>query len=303
MKRKIEINTMTARNVFGNESYAFVKKVIEKFCKCQIPNKAKEIHKQNKAYDYTDEFRIYGTEENGIKYHSYYKILDREKSTTALLTITNESYGFPDFWIKFTISSQNGLILEIKSESEATIQDVITLFEDEFGFARKQSTDEIFDELIHELRTRGTENNGKYGIEVGLKAIEIYPKDYWAQFYLGCSYALNNQHKKAIKHLKKAIELDSLSYDAFYNLAKSYLALNDLAEAKDAIIKAKKLATKNHVITYYLALILDKLSESKEAIKYYKEAISTAPENIDSEKKAVKSYLKEAQKSLEELVK
>ncbi|NHJ05488.1 MAG: tetratricopeptide repeat protein [Candidatus Heimdallarchaeota archaeon] len=301
MNKKIQINTMIARNVFGNESFLFIKKIIEQFCNCQIPDKAKEIHKQNKAHDYTDEFRIYGTNERGIKYHSYYKIIDKEKSTTALLTITNESFGFPDFWIKFIISSSDGLILEIESDDKSILDKVTNFFEEEFGFTREQSKDEIFDELIHEIRTRGTEKKGKYGIEVGLKAIEIFPDDFWAQFYLGCSYALNEQYDKSIDHLEKAVKLDSSNYDALYNLAKSYLEMNRLVDAKKVILKAKKIAQKNHIITYYAALIFDKIENKEEAIKYYEETIATAPENIDSEKIPIKSYLKEAQKRLKEL--
>lgn len=303
MNKKIEIKTMTARHVYSTESLSFVKKVIKELFGEEIPEKAREIHKQNKPFDYTDEYRIYGSPEKGIMYHSHYKVQEGKDPKASIYTISNESYGYPDIWISFSISSQDGLILELESTQKKRIDFVIDLFERDYGYCREQSKEEIFDELIHELRIRGTENNGLVGIERGLKAIEIYPNDFWAQFYLGCSYALNNQHQKAIIHLQKAIEIDKKNHDAYYNLAKSYLALNQLREAKIAIEQAKKLAYNNHVITYYLARILDNLGEKAEAIKYYQEAIATAPENISAEKRLKISYLEDAEKRLDELKK
>ena len=294
---------MTARHVYSTESLRFVKKVIEKLFGEEIPDKAREIHKQNKPFDYTDEYRVYGSQEKGVKYHSYYKVQEGEEAKTSIYTMSNETFGYPDLELKFTISSQEGLILEIESSQKKRLEIIEQLFDDDFGYCRNQSKDEVFDELIHELRTRGTEKKGKVGIEKGLEAIKIYPNDFWAQFYLGCSYALNNQHKNAIKHLLKAVKIDSRNYDAYYNLAKSYLEIDELKKAKEAIEKAKKLTYNNHVITYYLALILDRLGENMEAIKYYQEAISTAPENISADKRPITSYLHEAENRLEELKK
>ncbi|NHJ32659.1 MAG: hypothetical protein FK732_07345 [Asgard group archaeon] len=303
MKEKIEINTMIARNVYSTESFQFIKDVLKKICNFEVPDKAKEIHKQNKLYDYTDEFRLYGTKDQGIKYHSYYKIHEKDSTTPSFYKISNESFGFPDYMIKFTISSQDGLILELESKDKKLIEKTVALFEKEFGYCRKQSQDEIFDELIHEIRTHGTEDDGELGIRKGLKAVEIYPQDFWARFYLGCSYALNSKHEKAIEHLLIATKLDSKSYDAFYNLAKSYLAVKELDNAKEAMLKAHKLAKKNHAINYFLAVILEKLGEKKDAKKYYQIAIETSPEKQYATKRHILSFLKEAEKGLERVSK
>ncbi len=301
MKRKIEINTMIARNVYTSESFDFVKKAVEIFCKDTIPEKASEIHRQNKPNHYTDEFRLYGTKEKGIKYHSYYKIAETKQAQSNIYTHTNETFGYADFWIKFTLSSHNGLVLEIDVEDKQKAEGILELFEKEFGYSREQTKEEVFDEIIHELRTRGSERDGKYGIEMGLTAIQIYPDDFWAQFYLGLSYALSNQHKKALEHLVAATKIDPKSYDGFYNLAKSYLELGQLEQAKKAILQAKSLTDNNHVIIYYLALILDKMDDKEEAIKYYKKALKTSPEKKSSDKRTSKSYQNEAQKRLKEL--
>ncbi|MFW9922613.1 MAG: tetratricopeptide repeat protein [Candidatus Thorarchaeota archaeon] len=302
MKEIIEINTMTARNVYTSESFRFIKMVVEKICNIQVPEKAKEIHKQNKPHDYTDEFRLYGTKEQGINYHSYYKVVDKENLHTTVYTISNQAFGYPDIDVKFTISTQDGLILEIESNNTSTISKIKELFEEEFGYCRKQSQDEIFDELIHEMRIRGTEEEGKVGIKLGLEAIQIDPNDFWAQFYLGCSYAFNNQHTKAIEHLRKSINLDPSNYDAYYNLARSYIELHKYTEAKEVLMKAKSLSEKNHVITYYLAFILDKLGQTKEAIKYYQEAIALAPENVSGTLKPIVSFLEEAKNRIKQLM-
>ncbi len=298
MKEKIEINTMIARNVYSTESFQFVKKVLKKLYDFEVPEKAKEIHIQNKLYDYTDELRLFNYKEQGVKYHSYYKIHEKDSTIPAFYSISNESFGFPDFWIKFTISSQEGLILELESKDKKLIERTITLFDEEFDYCHKQSQDEIFDELIHEIRTHGTEEDGEIGIKKGLKAIEIYPQDFWARFYLGCSLALNGQHEKAIEHLLLATRLDTKNYDAFYNLAKTYLELKELGNAKDAMLKAHKLAKKNHAINYYLAVILEKLDEKKEAKKYYQAAIETSPEKQPKTKRHIQSFLKKAEKGL-----
>ncbi len=301
MKQKVEINTMIARNVYTSESLDFVKKVIETFCHDSIPEKASEIHRQNKANHYTDEFRLYGTKEKGIKYHSYYKITETKQIKSNIYTHSNETFGYIDFWIKFTISSHNGLILEIDVKDKQKTKEIIELFEKKFGYSREQTKEEVFDEIIHELRTRGSERNGQYGIEMGLTAIKIYPNDFWAQFYLGLSYALNNRHKEAITHLETATKIDSKSYDVLYNLAKSYFDVGQLEKAKKVIMKAKSLTENNHVIIYHLALILDKMDDKEAAIKYYKKALETSPEKKIDDKRTSKSFLKEAQKRLKEL--
>ncbi len=301
MKEKVEINTMTARNVYSSESLEFVKNVLKKFCNVEIPDKAKEIHKQDKSSDYTDEYRIYGTNDQGIKYHSYYKVIDKTVKIPTFYTVSSETFGCESIWIKFTISSQEGLILEIDSEDSKVIHDIVAFFEMEYGYCRKQSEEEIFDEIIHEMRIHGFEENGEEGIKLGLKAIKIYPHDYWAQFYLGCSYALNKQHEKAIKHLIIASEKDPKSYDAFYNLGKSYLELNELDKAKKAMLKAFSLAKDNHVINYYLAVIFERNKEKEEAIKYYQKAIKLAPENLPEGKRGIISYLEEANERLKKL--
>lgn len=303
MKEKIEINTMIARNVYSTESFQFVKKVLKKLWDFEVPEKAKEIHKQNKLYDYTDEFRLYGTKEKGVKYHSYYKMLEKDSATPSFYSISNESFGFPDYFIKFTISSQDGLILELESKDKKIYDKTLALFEKEFGYCRNQSRDEIFDELIHEARIHGTEDHGELGIKKGLKAIEIYPQDFWARFYLGCSYALNGKHEKAIEHLLLATKLDSKNYDAFYNLAKSYLEINELESAKTAMLKAHKLAKKNHAINYFLAVIFEKLAEKTEAKKYYQIAIETSPEKQFATKRHIQSFMKEAEKGLQRVTK
>jgi len=301
MKKTIEINTMIARNVYHSESFNFVKNVVETLCNDSISEKALEIHRQNKPNHYMDEFRLYGTKERGIKYHSYFKIEDSEKMKFNIYTLTTESFGYENFTLKFTISSHEGLLLEFDIKDEEKANKVIKMFETEFSYCREQTKEEVFDEIIHELRTRGSERNGEYGIEMGLTAIQIYPEDFWAQFYLGFSYALNNQHKKAIKHLETATKLDPTSYDSYFNLAKSYLELDQLKKAKSAILTAESLAENNHVIIYFLALILDKLNETEEAIKHYKKVISLSPEKKVIDKRTGLSYTETAQKRLQEL--
>lgn len=301
MKRKIEINTMIARNVYTTESFAFIKMVLEIFCKETIPEKAIEIHRQNKPNYYTDEFRLYGTKEKGIRYHSHYKIAQTKQDKSNIYTHINETFGYADFWVKFIIGSHDGLLLEIDVKDKQKADGILELFEKEFGYSREQTKEEVFDEVIHELRTRGSERNGEYGIEMGLTATQIYPDDFWAQFYLGLSYALNNQHKKAIKHLETATKIDPKNYDVLYNLAKSYLEAGQLKKAKNAILQAKSLAENNHVIIYYLALILDKMDDKEGAIQYYKKTLETSPDKKPSDKRTSKSYLIEAEKRLKEL--
>ncbi|MBN1329816.1 MAG: tetratricopeptide repeat protein [Candidatus Heimdallarchaeota archaeon] len=298
MKEKIEINTMTARNVYSSESLDFVRTILKKFCNITIPDKAKEIHKQDRSNDYTDEFRIYGTSEFGIKFHSYYKVIDKTVKIPTFYTVSSETFGSNDLWAKFTISSQDGLILELESNDSKLIQKIVAFFETEYGYCRKQSEEELFDEIIHEIRVHGFEDDGEKGIKLGLKAIKIYPNDYWARFYLGCSYALNKQHKKAIENLSIATQKDPKSHDAFYNLGKSYLEINNLAKAKEAMLKALLLANDSHVINYFLAVILEKNNEKQEAIKHYQKAIKLAPENHPEGKRGFISYLKEAKEHI-----
>jgi tetratricopeptide (TPR) repeat protein len=298
MQEKIEINTMIARNVYASESFDFVKTSLKNFCNYELKEKPIEIHKQNKTYEYTDEYRIYGTREKGVKYHTHYKIMAEGSTDYSIFHVSNETFGFTDFWMKFTISTHDGLILEFNVKDETIAKKLTANFEEDFGYSREQSKEEIFDELIDELRVKGTKEHGQYGIKLGLKAVELFPKDFWARFYLGCSYALNGKHSLAIKHLEQAVKIDPKSYDALYNLGKSYLNNKNYKNAKRVLLDALKLSPKNHAIIYHLALTYDKLKMKDEAQKYYQKAIETAP------KKTIKgkiNFYTEAKEKLEKI--
>ncbi|MHA1503520.1 MAG: tetratricopeptide repeat protein [Candidatus Heimdallarchaeota archaeon] len=200
--------------------------------------------------------------------------------------------------MKFTISTHNGLILEFDVKDKKNVKKITENFEADFGFCREQSKEEIFDEIIDELRTLGPKDQGQYGIKLGIKATELFPKDFWARFYLGCSYALNAKHSLAIKHLEEAVKIDPTSYDALYNLAKSYIDNKDYKNAKRVLLDALKLSSKNHAIIYHLALAYDKLNMSDKALKYYQKAIETAPEKTT---KGLISFFAEAKEKLEKI--
>ncbi|MHA1440308.1 MAG: tetratricopeptide repeat protein [Candidatus Heimdallarchaeota archaeon] len=298
MPEKIAINTMIARNVYASESFEFIKNSLKNFCNYEIKENPIEIHRQNKTYEYTDEYRIYGTREQGVKYHTHYKIMGQGSEDYSIFHVSNETFGFADFWIKFTISTHDGLILEFDVKDEKNAKKITENFEADFGYCREQSKEEIFDELIDELRTLGTKDHGQYGIKLGLKAVEIFPKDFWARFYLGCSFALNNKQSLAIKHLEEAVKIDPKSYDALYNLGRSYLDNKDYNNAKRVLLDAVKLSPKNHAIIYHLALAYDELKLKDEALKYYQKAIETAPEKTT---KGLISFYAEAKEKSEKI--
>lgn len=295
MVEKIEINTMIARNVYASESLEFIKKSLKTFCNYDISENPVEIHKQNKLYEYTDEFRLYGSKEQGVKYHTHYKILEQGSDGYSIFYISNETVGFPNFWMKFTISTHDGLILEYDVKDKKVAKKIVKNFETDFGYSREQSKEEIFDELIDELRNHGTNDQGQYGIKLGLQAVEIFPKDFWARFYLGCSYALYGKHNLAIKHLEKAMKINLKSYDTLYNLGKSYLEIKEYKKAKSILLEALNLSSNNHAIIFYLALAYEKLKMNDEASKYYQKAIDTAPEKTA---KGIISFYTEAEKKL-----
>ncbi|MEA2070721.1 MAG: tetratricopeptide repeat protein [Asgard group archaeon] len=302
MKKTLEISTMTARNVFASEVKRFIKDILQKFFSYDFPEKAREIHKQDKPYDYRDEIHIYGTKDKGIKYHTHMRLIEGQ-TKKAIATVSCETFGFDDFWLKFELDTQEGLLFSYDVEDKQTAKKVRDFFDKEFGYCRKQSEEEIFDELIHELRTEGHQNNGKRGIKIGQKALRINPNDYWLHFYLGSSYALNGQHEKAIEHFIKAVDLDSTKFEPLYTLAKSYLELGDTDKALETIKKAYNKRPKNHVVNYYYGLILEERDEPVEAKHYYKQAIEYASEESKKGKQFSNNYIQEAKERLKSLKK
>jgi hypothetical protein len=136
MKKKIEIRTVAAKNIFPSESLEFVKQVLEKYYNCPIESKAKEIHRQDKPQEYTDEIRIYGSKEKGIRYHSHIKVLEQESTKTSIATICCEVFGFPDLELRFSVSSENGLLLEFDLPDNELADKILELFEDSYGHCR-----------------------------------------------------------------------------------------------------------------------------------------------------------------------
>lgn len=62
--------------------------------------------------------------------------------------------------------------------------------------------------------------------------LKLSPEDFYSNFFVGVVATSENNHEKAIKYLKKAIELNSQKSEAYLFLAQSQIEVGDLVEAE-----------------------------------------------------------------------
>lgn len=81
----------------------------------------------------------------------------------------------------------------------------------------------------------------------------------------------------AIEKLKKALNYDKNNIHAYYNLSMAYKHAGNFAEAKAIISKAKEVAPTDPKISSLAGDLLTATNEPLEALKAYKEGLSSAP--------------------------
>lgn len=99
---------------------------------------------------------------------------------------------------------------------------------------------------------------------------------------------VNAERERLLGHHDKAIELyKKFTYDnpavgaAWYGLARSYVAKDDLSNALDAINKALEKEPANQWYQIYLADIYQKTGRTKDAVKIYEDLTKRSPYTIE----------------------
>jgi tetratricopeptide (TPR) repeat protein len=132
-------------------------------------------------------------------------------------------------------------------------------------------------------------------IEVGQRAVELYPQNVDAYFCLGRAYSEIGQIDLAIDNLKKAESYatkDDELMDIYNHLGLNYKYKGDLDNALFYYSKSLNLAKKlgdremEASVLNNIALILYKIGELDDALKYYKESLKL----ITNEKNKAPTY-------------
>ncbi|MDD3012829.1 MAG: tetratricopeptide repeat protein [Candidatus Gastranaerophilales bacterium] len=108
----------------------------------------------------------------------------------------------------------------------------------------------------------------KIAIEYFKKAIEINSEYFEAYYNLGVIYYMNEEYDPAIATLKRAVEINK-DYDAYYNLGLSYFSKNDYENAVKSFTQAISISNKDPDIFYNRGLGYYNLAtdDFKETIK------------------------------------
>ncbi len=128
-----------------------------------------------------------------------------------------------------------------------------------------------------------------------LKSINENCADYLPYYVLGYLKTAKEQYKDALAYYKKSIELNNNYPSAQYNLAYSYLYLD---ERDSALIYAKKSLEMYEDIEYksdaarMVAQIYLELNDDKKALQFFENANEIDPENYYNLKPILKLYLK-----------
>lgn len=127
----------------------------------------------------------------------------------------------------------------------------------------------------------------KKSIELYKKAIELNPQDANFYLFLGFAYIEQEELNKAIKYIKiyqKSIELNSNSHlFAYLALILAYSAQSELKKAMKLLRKAIELLNPQDANTYNkFGYIYKELGDLSSAIEYFKKAIEIDPKDATS---------------------
>lgn len=103
------------------------------------------------------------------------------------------------------------------------------------------------------------------------KAVKISPCAYFFDS-LGRAYAETGNKEKAIENYKKAIELEPLEFDSWFNLSFEYKKNKQIDEAIGAYKKAIEINPQNHKTYFNLANIYENLNDTYASLEHYKKA-------------------------------
>lgn len=138
------------------------------------------------------------------------------------------------------------------------------------------------------------------------KAIEGNCADYLSYFVLGYIKLVQEKYKESIPYFQKSIEVNKSYASSHYNLAYSYLFIDDLENALKYAKNAVNLYTdKAHKsdVARMLGQIYTELKDDKNALKYYQMANKIDPGNYYNIKPILNLYLKTNNKKASETTK
>jgi tetratricopeptide (TPR) repeat protein len=119
------------------------------------------------------------------------------------------------------------------------------------------------------------------------------PNHLLANYYTAYNYHMSKNFELAKEYYHKVLELDGAYGDAFYNLGLVYQDLNDLQESYQNFKKATQLNTDDYEAFYRLAVLCVEMAlreqneESKnllqkEAIEYFTQSITLKPDYVNA---------------------
>lgn len=86
-------------------------------------------------------------------------------------------------------------------------------------------------------------------------------------------------YNDAMRLVNEAISIDGKNSALFFNKGVIYIAMNNYAAATAPLYKSIELDKKNIQAYYYLGVAFDNLSESKNALEYYKKYVENLPDD------------------------
>ena len=114
---------------------------------------------------------------------------------------------------------------------------------------------------------------------VAYKLVNTYPCESVSWYAIGAYYLLINKNESARKYFSKSTTIDNSFGPAWLGFAHSFACEGERDQAISAYYSASKLMPGSHLPYLYLGLEYSLSNNLKLATKFYKEAISIAPDD------------------------
>jgi tetratricopeptide (TPR) repeat protein len=126
------------------------------------------------------------------------------------------------------------------------------------------------------------QGNNEKALEMFLKSVEAYPKNFLSLNGIASSYRELKNYKEAIKYYKKSLELEPNFYDTYRMLGLTYYLNRDFSAAIDTFKKAIEIDPNNPLAYNGIGSSYRELGDFKTASEYYNKSLSLDPDNEET---------------------
>ena len=137
--------------------------------------------------------------------------------------------------------------------------------------------------MMRDAAVEFKKNNYRLAIDIYSDVIRLFPEHYDAHLWAGTAYSAIELNNEAVDCYKKALEINSKGFDAYYNYSQLELKQNRFKTSLELLLKAIEFypySAESHSNLYYQKGMLEYyLFKYHDALESFNKSLEILPEN------------------------